>query len=241
MRERDILYFAPDIRFGEVDLNGSGLPKQYHARIIGFYVAPAEGCAARGQAFASGVLLVNCIDALALVRYGGHSGTRFRRFAHEELGSFSPLLADRLYEDFRNGLVHEARVKNGGQFSLETGSTVEERAGLMLINPKQLAAEVRASVDAYRNLLNRDDDARRGLSRTLARDFAKEFAEAVTGGTAAGGMAGEPEAGTALHVADGHRGGEPEAAVESTAPRRPGVSVSAARCRGRAGRPGMEL
>ena len=176
MREGNILYFAPGIRFGEVDLNGPGLPNQYHARIIGFYVDPAEECAARGQAFASGVLLVNCIDALALVRYGGRSGVRFRRFAREELRSFSPPLANRLYEDFRNGLVHEARVKNGGQFSLDIGSTVEERAGLMLINPEQLAVEVRASVDAYTNLLNRDDAARRGLSCTLARDFAKEFA-----------------------------------------------------------------
>ena len=46
----------------------------------------------------------------------------------------------------------------------------------MLINPEQLAVEVRASVDEYTNLLNRDDTARRGLNCTLARDFAKEFA-----------------------------------------------------------------
>ena len=177
MREGDNLYFAPEILFGEVDLNGSGLPKQYRARIIGFYVYPAEECADRGQAFASGVLLVSCIDALARVRYDGYSGERFRRFASEELRSFSPPLADRLYEDFRNGLVHEALVKNGGQFSLDIESTVEERdGGLMLINPKQLAVEVRASVDEYTDLLNHDDAARRGLSCTLAHDFAKEFA-----------------------------------------------------------------
>ena len=176
MNEGDILYFAPRIRFGEVDLNGSGLPNQYHERIIGFYVDPAEECAARGQAFASGVLLVTCIDAPALARYGGPTGERFRRFAREELRSFSRPLEDRLYEDFRNGLVHEARVKNGGQFSLDIESTVEERAGLMLINPEQLAVEVRDSVEAYKNLLMRDDAARRGLSCTLARDFAKEFA-----------------------------------------------------------------
>ena len=176
MREGDILYFAPVIRFGEVDLNGSRLPNQYHARITGFYVEPAEECAARGQAFASGVLLVSCIDALARVRYGGHTGERFKRFAREELRSFPPPLADHLYEDFRNGLVHEALVKNGGQFSLDIGSTVEEMAGLMLINHKQLAVEVRASVNEYTDLLNHDDAARRRLSCTLARDFKKEFA-----------------------------------------------------------------
>ena len=177
MREGDELYFAPAIPFREVDLNGSGLPNQYHARIIGFYVDPAEECADRGQAFASGVLLVSCIDALARVRYDGYSGKRFKRFARKKLMSFSPPLADRLYEDFRNGLVHEAQVKNGGQFSLDIESTVEERdGGLILINPKQLAVEVRASVDEYTDLLNHDDVARRGLSCTLARDFKKEFA-----------------------------------------------------------------
>ena len=31
MREGDILYFAPEIRLREVDLNGSGLSNQYRA------------------------------------------------------------------------------------------------------------------------------------------------------------------------------------------------------------------
>ena len=46
----------------------------------------------------------------------------------------------------------------------------------MLINHKQLAVEVRASVNEYTDLLNHDDAARRRLSCTLARDFKKEFA-----------------------------------------------------------------
>lgn len=175
MREKDILYFAPEIPFEAVDLNGPGLPSQYHARIVGFYINPAEECAAHGHAFASGVLLLNCIDALALVLYGGPTGERFRRFAHEELPSFSLPLADRLYTDFRNGLVHEARIKNGGQFSLDVESTAKEEDGLMLINPKQLAVEVRASVDAYRDLLNDDEAARQKLGCTLSEHFEQEF------------------------------------------------------------------
>ena len=180
MRLGDILYFAPGVRFRDVDTKGAGLPDQYRARMIGLYVEPAEACAARGQAFAAGVILVSCVDALARVRFTDPKvGDRVKRFAHTELKSFpSDALAARFYQNFRNGLVHEARIKEGGQFSVEIGSTVEELGGLMLINPARLAAEVRASIDTYVDLLSRDAAARQALAETLARDHAKDFASA---------------------------------------------------------------
>ncbi len=47
--------------------------------------------------------------------------------ARDGLTSFaSDELAARFYDDFRNGLVHEAKIKQGGQFSLELQSTVQE-------------------------------------------------------------------------------------------------------------------
>jgi hypothetical protein len=99
----------------------------------GFYLEPAARCAADRHAFAAGVLLVTCIDALARMRFNNPKvGDRIKRFAREELRSFSASgLATRFYEDFRNGLVHEARIKNGGQFSLDIGSTVERVSGRM--------------------------------------------------------------------------------------------------------------
>lgn len=38
MRIADILYFAPGVRFDQVDLNGPAPPNQYRARMTGFYV-----------------------------------------------------------------------------------------------------------------------------------------------------------------------------------------------------------
>ena len=180
MRVGDILYFAPGIRFRDVDMKGTGLADQYRDRIIGLYVEPAEACAARGQAFAAGVLLVSCVDARARVRFSDpRVGDRIKRFARTELKSFpNDGLAARFYEDFRNGLVHEARIKEGGQFSLEIGSTVEDLGGLMLINPARLAAELRASIHTYAELLNHDGTARQALADALARDHAKDFANA---------------------------------------------------------------
>lgn len=52
MKIGDLLYFAPGIRFDQVDLDGVGLPVQLHKRIEGLYILPAEECAARGHAFA---------------------------------------------------------------------------------------------------------------------------------------------------------------------------------------------
>lgn len=117
----DILYFAPGIRFNQIDLNGPTLPEQFNCRITGYYIKPAEECCERGQAFAAGVLLVSCIDALARFKFKTNDvGKRFKDFVQQELPSFSNKeLAKRFYEDFRNGLIHESRIKLGGQFSLE--------------------------------------------------------------------------------------------------------------------------
>ena len=84
-------------------------------------------------------------------------------------------------------------------------------------------------------------------ARGHARDRRGVHGDAVlrvapsAGRSPAPGMVGEPEAGAAVDAVDGHRGGRPEAAVESAASRAPGVSVPAARHGGRADRSGVEL
>jgi len=104
MRIGEILYFAPGIRFDKVDLNGTGLPRQFECRIAGFYLDAADRCAKGSFAFASGVILVSCIDALARLRFNGGVGARFTKLIINELRSFkSGGLADRFYDEFRNG------------------------------------------------------------------------------------------------------------------------------------------
>jgi hypothetical protein len=142
--------------------------------MIGFYIEPAEKCVRCGYAFAAGVLLISCIDALARFRFGDGVGRRFRKFLHQEL-HFDDGITQRFYDDFRNGLVHEARLKNGGQFFLETAETVSELDGLLLINPDYLAQEVRAALHAYVTFLSQDDRARERLARILKRDHLDDF------------------------------------------------------------------
>jgi hypothetical protein len=184
---RDILYFAPTIPFREVALESALLPGQFKCRIAGFYIAPAEQCAKRNHAIAAGLLLVCCIDALARLRFGDGVGQRFIKFAREQLQSFqNDPLARSFYDEFRNGLVHEGRPKNGAQFSLARELTGEEVDGILLVNPKLLAAEVRRALDAYVNMLTRDHAERGKLAARLGVDLAEDLRLTHPGGAAVG-------------------------------------------------------
>jgi len=178
MKIGELLYFAPGIRFDEVDIDGPALPEQFRQRIESLYILPADECAGRQHAFAAGVLLVSCIDALARLRFGDGVGVRerFKRFAREQLKSFAAGdLANRFYLAFRNGLVHEARLKEGAQFSLEIGRTVEELNQLLLVNPKLLSIEVRSALDGYVAQLHVEPKELAKLAEALRRNHGKDF------------------------------------------------------------------
>jgi hypothetical protein len=182
MKINDILYFAPGIRFSEVDLNGSKLPDQFKHRVDWFYVEPAKKYAESRFPFAAGLLLVSCIDALAHLRFRKGVRDRFVKFAREELRSFSrDGIAVDFYEDFRNGLVHEGRLKNGGQFSPDIGKTVQQSDGILLVNPKHLAEEVSSALDSYVDLLRRDEAERQKLATTLRKELYEDFGVASDG------------------------------------------------------------
>jgi hypothetical protein len=176
MNIRDILYFAPEIKFSDVDLNGPGLPLQFKRRMAGFYIEPAEECTRHGYAFAAGTLLVSCIDALAGLKFGDGVTRRFSKFAREELLSFPRRdMAKRFYEEFRNGLVHQATLKEGAQFSLDTRRTLTQLDEMLVVNPQYLAEEVSSALDSYVDLLRRDNAERKKLAERLREDLSKDF------------------------------------------------------------------
>lgn len=178
MRIGDFLYFAPGIRFSEVDLSGNRLPRQYEARIAGFYLTPARELGEAGHAFASGLLVVSCVDALSSLIYTS-SGVRkrFQKWLVKELQSFSDeQVARRFYSDFRNGLVHEGRVKNGGEFSLQQETTVLFEYSIMRVNPLCLLKEVDKAFSRFVKLLVEDDNERRSFIDVFKREFTYELA-----------------------------------------------------------------
>lgn len=172
MRIENQLYFAPNILFADVDFGGPGLPEQFRARMIGFYLNPAHACAQSGHAFAAGALVLLCVDALARLQTGERVvGRRFKTFARHYLASFaSESRADCLYDHFRNGLVHEGRIKSGSQFSLDTTETITNINGIMLVNPVLLANEVGIALDRYIDVLHADARVFRGFAAAVGRD-----------------------------------------------------------------------
>jgi hypothetical protein len=172
----EVIYFAKGIPFSWVNLDGQELPEQFRRRIEDLYIAPAEECAGREHPFAAGVILVSCIDALARLRHGGDVGVRFKRFSREYVHSFATEhLAKKFYDDFRNGLVHEARLKTGAQFSLELPETVVESGEFLIINPALLAHEVRRALERYVEQLANDREELNKLIGLLKEDFQHEL------------------------------------------------------------------
>lgn len=177
MRIGDRLFFAPGIRFDEVDFESHELPNQFRQRIRGYYLEPAAKAVAAGDAFAAGILLVVCIDALARFQVGGQVGDRFETFARNELASFSAeSRARELYETFRNGLVHEARIKFGAQFSLDFDPALAyyRSNGVTIINPACLFDELGQALDAYIERLITDEEAFERLAAILKEDHAQD-------------------------------------------------------------------
>ncbi len=176
------LHFAPSIPFKIVDWDGDKLPEQFRLRIEGYYLEPAECCINARHAFASGLLLVSCIDALARLKYRrfdrNDAGGRFKEFLKELSTDFrTEAIRKNFYDDIRNGLVHEARLKNGAQFSLEedANTTARMKAGLLLVNPQYLLDELRAKFNDYIMHLKTNEHERRLLSSSLRLDLEKDI------------------------------------------------------------------
>jgi hypothetical protein len=182
----DVLYFAPGIPYNKVDWGTKELPDQFCCRIEGFYLDPATYCLKAKHAFAAGLLLVGCIDSMSRLKYRDDSvERRFTKFLKSDLHAFkNNEMAQRFYKEIRNGLVHEARLKNGAQFTLDsTEETVVDRGDILLVNPKLLLTEVRNALSAYVEVLKVNSHELKLLSSSLTLDLEKDILAANQYGT----------------------------------------------------------
>ena len=176
MRIRDHLYFAPDTKFTDVNLTGDDLVMQVAKRIQGFYLNPARLLANNGHAFASGVMLLTAIDALARIQTGRDDvGGRIKDWCTANLPSYNEVISKRFYDDFRNGLVHEARIKNGGDFSLEGDETIQEMGDILSCNPLHLHDEIELALESFIQLLLEDSSKFEIFRQRICDDFSYEF------------------------------------------------------------------
>ena len=168
------LYFAPDVLWSDVQIgNGRAFRNQLCLRFRGLYFEPARYLIEKVEPdhFAAGLLVLSALDAIArlwvddptivAVRFK----TTFDKFAPSVLGEFQKQWATVVYDNFRNGLVHEARVKLGARFDLNAESCIKETDGICVINPRCLLSIAEAALDG----LVSDDNAERFRAKTIPR------------------------------------------------------------------------
>lgn len=169
------LYFAPSVRFADLDWTGR-LPTQFQQRILGFYLNPAVALAEARHVFASGILAVCAIDALSLSVTGSKSNARITGFCRKYIPELAAEHdAEMFCEHFRNGLVHEARVKDGSEFSTEIDKIVVVRHDYLAVNPRLLSIQVANVLKDYVGFLYKNPPAKLALARKLKRTFRYEL------------------------------------------------------------------
>ncbi|SRR5713101_317396 len=182
MKVGDHVFFAPGIRFRDLDLDGTRLPEQYNARIEGYYLIPAQRAVEAGDAFAAGVLALTAIDAMSKLYFGPNRPTRqvksdFEFFVRGKLPSFcGPENAKVLYEKYRNGLVHEARLKDGCQFEVGCSKTFEASGPTPIIDPARFIAEVRIALKQLVSEMNGSQQFRAEFAKCIREEFRFELA-----------------------------------------------------------------
>lgn len=185
MRVGDILYFSPKYKFSDLKWDDKiTLTDAFKDRVEGFYIEPTKKLNGDKNVFAVGVMCVSTIDFLARIKTcSGKVGKRFEDWLRSNIKEFdrsdpdnpSRTLAYRFYDEFRNGPVHEGRIKNAGQFSYHfEEEIVKVEQEIMVINPYLLLNAIISSFDKYMHRVKNEEFAFHQLRCALIRDFEKD-------------------------------------------------------------------
>jgi len=181
MRVGDILYFSPKYKFSVLNWDDKKiLIDAFKDRVKGFYIEPAEKLNDDKNGFAAGVLCVTTIDFLARITIGSdNAGERIERWLRKCITEFnqndpddrSRTLARRFYKEFRNGLVHEGRIKSCGQFSDNYSELIHREDKIIVINPVLLLEAIKTSFGTYMDNVENDTSLFHRFRCALIRDF----------------------------------------------------------------------
>ena len=181
MRVGDILCFSPKYKFSVLNWDDKKiLIDAFKDRVEGFYIGPAKKLNDDGNVFAVGVLCVTTIDFLARITMGANTvGERIERWLRKYITEFNQMdsnnqnitLARRFCKEFRNGLVHEGRIKNCGQFSNNFSKLIHMEDRIMIINSALLLEAIKTSFETYMDRVENDTSLFHQFRCALIRDF----------------------------------------------------------------------
>lgn len=184
MKIRKKIYFSQKYKFNEINWdNQDNLIKVFQDIVESFYLKPAKLLNNYKYGFAAGAICLITIDFLARIETGSnHVRERFEKwvkcnikeFNKTDINNPSRTLAYRLFEDFRNGLVHEGRIKKASQFSYDSHELVEIDQSIM-INPRYLLNAIIKSFKKYINKLKTNKYTFDNFKKNLEKDFHEDM------------------------------------------------------------------
>lgn len=156
--------FSPEIAMSELkDADDEKVIRAFEDRIRGWYLDPLVSMLEKPNwDFISLAIECMLLDALSGYYFGlkedSNRGT-FQDFAEEiipEVGKES--IAGFFYDTFRNGILHETRVKKSGFISREIKNVIVEDDGALFVNPRELYRVLKNWFDLYAETLYGDED-----------------------------------------------------------------------------------
>lgn len=180
MRINDVVYFSPDLRIVDVDFNDRPrILNAIQSRIEEYYLAPARMLNANNMAFAAGVMLLSAIDAIAyysIPRNKSNSRIEALISQLDGVGRFPnpQSISSKICLNFRNGLIHEGRVKNGCQFAYNYPELLWQEHDFLILNPALLFQSISEYFEGFMNVLRRDLASYEQFSERLQRQFLNE-------------------------------------------------------------------
>ncbi|MDT3779173.1 hypothetical protein PJI16_16530 [Nitrospira sp. MA-1] len=178
MRTPDGLFFAPGLRFKDLDIQDSNaLANSLTARAEKWFFDPAK-LIANSSPFASGVIVVCFIDSAA--KFSGMKMPEWLCEAVTNCAKRDPrgnnrTIAVSFKEDVRNGLVHHSRLNRGAEFSLDLEKPLEVVGSVLIVNPLLLldAVEVRwqRTLDGIRS----NSETHQRVAKEVQRVFKVDF------------------------------------------------------------------
>ena len=186
------LYFSPKYTFEEVKTlierdERNELIEAFKDRVYGFYLNPAKKLNEMvlknkdNIEYSFSIILIcsAVVDFLALFQSGvENSKERSKKWLENNIHEFksNPELASKFYSWFRCGLVHEGRIKSGGQSSYEFGGLIYLEEGKYIkINPDNLLKEIEKAFESYINTLYENDEEFERFKALLYKKFVEEF------------------------------------------------------------------
>jgi len=179
------VYFAPNVTFANfiATNNPYKIIDFYNDRLIGYYFDAAEFLITnhkKEDAFAAGLICFAAIDAIASITIGGRSGHRFKKWLNDNIDEFSILgvmLIDRVYREFRCGLVHEAKIHNAGQFTYNDINRIVnvKGEGIIVINPEKLLGAIRKVFSTIIRDTKTDINVAKNFSKKVKKRFRSDF------------------------------------------------------------------